>query len=377
MSVGDQFANDSNVNQRGERIPPRISIAMATYNGARYIRAQLDSLAAQTLLPYELVVTDDGSSDTTLDIVTEFAHEAPFPVHIHSNKIRLGYAANFLRAAALCEGDFIAFCDQDDVWMAKKIFACVSAFAEPDVLLVMHATLVVDADLRTRNKVLPVFNDDVTVGPLDVPLWEWRPGFSMIVRKSCLSYIDSVIRMMSKTNVLKYWVGHDRVVYLITHSLGKVVLLKTPLALYRQHSNNVFGIPIHKPLVRVPNKKEASSAIRFYLRSNKLCKHLATMMDVIAQEQSSVNIRENALKARQYWSHQGDNWRKRASLYCTSNVLYKVTNLGILMVDGAYRPSQRGGFGLRGLAKDLLCGLFARHVIAARGTEEQSAVDYS
>ena len=82
----------------------KISIAMATYNGAKYIRDQLDTLGRQTLPPVELVVTDDGSTDATLSIVEAFSAVAPFPVRIIRNTNRLGYEENFLKAASLCAG---------------------------------------------------------------------------------------------------------------------------------------------------------------------------------------------------------------------------------------------------------------------------------
>src|SRR5581483_5816839 len=101
----------------------RISIAMATYNGGQFIREQLDSLSRQTFLPCELVVCDDGSTDHTLAIVETFAASAPFAVRIHRNKKRLGFGPNFLKAASLCDGEVIAFSDQDDVWLETKL-AC-------------------------------------------------------------------------------------------------------------------------------------------------------------------------------------------------------------------------------------------------------------
>ncbi|MGA8529432.1 MAG: glycosyltransferase, partial [Acidobacteriaceae bacterium] len=122
-----------------EREPDRISVAMATYNGEKYIREQLDSIARQSLLPYELVVTDDGSTDGTLEMVEDFARSAPFPVKIHRNDVRLGFADNFFKAASLCEGELIAFSDQDDVWLEDKLSVCSSHFVDPDVFLVAHS----------------------------------------------------------------------------------------------------------------------------------------------------------------------------------------------------------------------------------------------
>ena len=83
---------------------------MATYNGRQHIRRQLDSLAAQTLIPAELVITDDGSDDDTISVVEEFAKNAPFAVKVFRNEARLGYRKNFMRAASLCQSDLIAFC---------------------------------------------------------------------------------------------------------------------------------------------------------------------------------------------------------------------------------------------------------------------------
>src|SRR6478736_4267246 len=78
-----------------------VSVAMATYNGARHIQQQLDSLAAQSYLPAELVISDDRSEDDTLAIIQDFAESAPFPVALHVNSDRLGYRRNFMKAAGL------------------------------------------------------------------------------------------------------------------------------------------------------------------------------------------------------------------------------------------------------------------------------------
>lgn len=116
-----------------------ISIAMATYNGAAYLQAQLDSLAAQTRLPDELVVCDDGSTDATLEIVHRFAASAPFAVRASVNPVRLGYAKNFERAMAGCSGDLILLSDQDDVWLPAKLARIEEeAAAHPEALLVMN-----------------------------------------------------------------------------------------------------------------------------------------------------------------------------------------------------------------------------------------------
>jgi glycosyltransferase involved in cell wall biosynthesis len=120
-----------------------VSVAMATYRGERFILDQLNSIAAQTHLPDELVVTDDSPDSSTFDILRRFAETAPFPVRILKNETRLGYRGNFLKAMSLCRGDLIALCDQDDIWKREKIECVVRAFSAEDVLLVIHDVEVV------------------------------------------------------------------------------------------------------------------------------------------------------------------------------------------------------------------------------------------
>src|SRR4051795_304134 len=92
---------------------PVVSVAMATYNGERFLPEMLDSLAAQTRPPDELVVRDDASEDDTVAILNAFARRVPFRVDVHAGGPRLGYAQNFVAATRACTGSVIFFADQD------------------------------------------------------------------------------------------------------------------------------------------------------------------------------------------------------------------------------------------------------------------------
>jgi glycosyltransferase involved in cell wall biosynthesis len=98
-----------------------VSIALASYNGARYIADQLKSFADQDRRPEELVITDDGSTDDTAKVVAGFARSAPFQVRFEPNPQRLGYNKNFARAIELCQGQVILMSDQDDVWLPAHV----------------------------------------------------------------------------------------------------------------------------------------------------------------------------------------------------------------------------------------------------------------
>ena len=114
--------------------PISSSVALITYNGEKYLRRQLDSLAAQTCLPDELVVCDDGSTDQTLEILCSFAATAPFSVRVFQNERNLGPGFNFRKVFSQCQSEVTFFCDQDDVWLPDKLARALEVFTnEPEV----------------------------------------------------------------------------------------------------------------------------------------------------------------------------------------------------------------------------------------------------
>ena len=125
----------------------RISIAMATYNGAAFIEAQLQSFVHQTRRPDELVITDDCSHDATLEIVERFAARAPFEVRWSRNERNLGYAQNFNRALSLTTGDLVFLSDQDDVWFADKIETMAQIAEHSSALVLMNDAMLTDGEL--------------------------------------------------------------------------------------------------------------------------------------------------------------------------------------------------------------------------------------
>lgn len=122
---------------------------MTTYNGAEYIRQQLDSFKSQTMLPDELIVCDDGSTDETLSILTSFKTSAPFQVDVYENFENLGYAKNFEKAISLCSGHLIFLSDQDDVWFDNKIEAMEKTMSEnPNMLVGINDAEISDGHLN-------------------------------------------------------------------------------------------------------------------------------------------------------------------------------------------------------------------------------------
>ncbi len=116
---------------------PLVTVVMCTYNGEKFLRQQLESVLSQTYSHIEIIICDDGSSDNTISIVTEFASRDN-RINIHKNPITLGYNKNFEQAFGKASGEFIAVCDQDDIWKPEKIKKMLSLFSDEEIMLV-HA----------------------------------------------------------------------------------------------------------------------------------------------------------------------------------------------------------------------------------------------
>jgi glycosyltransferase involved in cell wall biosynthesis len=217
-----------------------ISVAMATYNGARFIREQLDSLAAQTVLPLELIVTDDGSTDDTLAIIEEFAKTAPFQVQIARNETRLGYRANFMKCTTLCTGDLIAFCDQDDIWLEQKLERQLSPFADSRVLLSGHDVKLIDQQGRDLRKSLHQFPSSLPFSYWSANPFAYCQGFTLVFRRELLSFSYLWYSSIDH-NAVTERMAHDQWFFFLALVVGSVKYDLEPLALYRQHDMNAFG----------------------------------------------------------------------------------------------------------------------------------------
>lgn len=122
----------------------KVSLALATYNGERYLLEQLESFRQQTIKPDELVVCDDCSSDRTIEILEDFSRTAGFEVRIFRNEANIGHIRNFERALSHCGGDYIFLSDQDDTWAANKLEVVLAEFKRNPLLdvIVNDATYV-------------------------------------------------------------------------------------------------------------------------------------------------------------------------------------------------------------------------------------------
>ena len=213
---------------------PVISIAMATYNGERFLEEQLRTLSEQVRLPDEVVACDDGSTDCTQEILARFAQSAPFPVRLVINDHRLGWRENFLKAASICTSDYIAFCDQDDIWRPEKL-SIVSRYLESNrYILLQHAYRLIDERGRIVSAEIKYPNAGREA------FWRMNFGFSQIFHRSLLKY--SNLWDLSFDYLGNDKMGHDNWVAFLGSLLGSTLIIDDVLVYYRRHSRNVVVV---------------------------------------------------------------------------------------------------------------------------------------
>ncbi|MDO4575844.1 MAG: glycosyltransferase family 2 protein [Planctomycetia bacterium] len=219
----------------------KLSIAMCTYNGERFLREQLESLSHQTRLPDEVVVGDDGSSDATLEILETWARGVPFPVRITRNEKNLGFAKNFEATLSRCRGDILFPCDQDDVWEPEKIEKMAAVFEQEAAVEVVYCGYQrIDQDGNPRRSHEPL---DWRVPPQANIYW---PKLQQETPQGagCLSAVRKTL--LEKVFPLPPHWPHDMWIYVSAPVFGQMRTLDIPLIRYRRHEQNSsdFGVPV-------------------------------------------------------------------------------------------------------------------------------------
>jgi glycosyltransferase involved in cell wall biosynthesis len=218
-----------------------ISVALCIFNGERFLRRQLQSLSSQMRRPDELVVCDDGSTDSSLEIIETFAGAAPFPVRLTRNPVQLGPAQNFGHAIEHCTGDLIACCDQDDVWMPTKLATLEKVFAnDPQLAFAFSDARMCGedgADLGYR-----LWDSVLFVGRLR-RLFDSGRAFDVLLRQNVVTGTTLCFASKFRSLILpidRLWM-HDGWIALLLAAVGKGLAIDPPLVEYRQHPTQSVG----------------------------------------------------------------------------------------------------------------------------------------
>lgn len=230
-------------------VTSRVSVVLATFQGERFIREQLDSLRRQWRQPDELVVVDDGSTDRTLDIVREFAEAAPFRVVVMDRPEHRGTSATFGEAMALATGDVLVVCDQDDRWYPDKISILVEALeAQPDAYIAFSDAGLIDANGRpigrSRWRVAgfsPVEQAAMSRDPLGLMLARRvMSGCTAAIRAEL---VPAILPIPGALHPSLSPIIYDHWISLVGAATGPVVLVPRQLVDYRIHPRQQIGIP--------------------------------------------------------------------------------------------------------------------------------------
>ena len=328
-----------------------VSVALATYNGATYLRPQLQSFADQTFLPAELVVSDDNSTDCTLSIIQDFSKIAPFPVTIHRNSARLGYRANFISCAHLCTSDLIAFSDQDDIWAKNKLERQAADFDDTRIMLSCHNADLINSEGTKINRLVDQFKGDCcldikTAGPLVFPR-----GFTQMIRKDIVKW-DWLYQQSIDIGELSQKMSHDGWFFFLALLHGLVLYHQEPLVYYRQHASNASE-PVQdqksKLLAKFSNK--TSEFQRLVEVWDNRCRMLQTLLD--ANIDLPLQTRERIVFALAKYAQASGATKYRIGLYDANSIIERVGRLAKSVGRGEYKQNDPWRFPLRGALKDL------------------------
>ncbi len=299
------------------------SVAMCTYNGEKNIYEQLSSIAAQTIVPDEIVICDDGSTDDTVAIIERFSQEHAVNISLHINENNLGFRKNFEKCIGLCCCEIIFLCDQDDVWMPTKVEEFYRAFADKSVVYAFSDATVVDSEKNEIGaSVWAVEWDTLTKDQMfNYFLKLWFPlGFSAAVRADFAK-----AAMPFKTD-------HDGWLALLAPIYGEIAPINKKLALYRRHVSATSQAYIKKGVLTVLQqyiKQVRMTPYNVYFLYSKEYGSLSChLLEMITENKSTIDT-TLLRKKISYHDHLND--------VCDKNVFARLSALRKMKQDGSYQ----------------------------------------
>ncbi len=242
---------------------PCVSVALATYNGAQYLPDLLDSLAAQSWRPLEIIASDDCSSDDTLQILQRY--DSSLKIRILPHGPKQGIIGNFSRALDACTSPYITLADQDDIWLQKKIQLLMEKMHELEKAQGVVTPIMVFCDLEVVDKNLQRLANSFfgltgkskrCTRPADFFLTNHIPGCAMLLNRALLT------RAMPIPPTV---VMHDWWFALVASSFGAIECVDLPLVRYRQHVANTIGASVRRSQLRKLKKILSPAAWKRHL----------------------------------------------------------------------------------------------------------------
>ncbi len=219
----------------------KVQILMSVYNGEKYLREQIDSILGQSYDNIQILIRDDGSTDRSMDILQEYQKIYPNISVIKGRNI--GLTPSFIELLGESDADYVAFCDQDDVWMENKIEKAVEKLKaiKMPALYCSNQILVNEQLEKIDNGKIPHIN----------------PGFGNAVIESvctgCTVVMNEALIKTMKGHLPTEAIWHDWWCYMVASYLGTVIFDENAYIYYRQHGNNQLGLS-RNAFVMIRNK---------------------------------------------------------------------------------------------------------------------------
>ncbi len=202
-----------------------ISVCMATYNGEKYIKQQIESILCQLTPEDELIISDDLSQDSTLDIIKAI-NDSRIKIHIHEKDH--GFVKNFENALSFAKGDYIFLSDQDDLWMPNKVSISMEYLSKFDFIV---------SDCITINEKEEVISES-RIQDYNIKTGFWNLMIKTRYLGCCMAFnrkvLNAVLPFPKNTNHME----HDLWIAAVSECYFKTTLIEEPLILYRRHGNN-------------------------------------------------------------------------------------------------------------------------------------------
>jgi len=222
---------------------PRIDIILATFNGEAYLAAQIASLLQQTYHNWYLIIRDDGSQDSTVDIIQRYRVQHPDKIKlINDGNLNLGAKSNFARLLTHAKADYIMFCDQDDVWLPQKIQITYDKMKTLETELGENTPLLVHTDVKVVDPTLQVVAKS---------LWQYQksdPEKGSTLRRLLLQNVATGCTVMINKPLRERALPipndammHDWWLALVAAAFGYISHISEPTLLYRQHERSDIG----------------------------------------------------------------------------------------------------------------------------------------
>lgn len=253
----------------------KISVALCTYNGEKFLKKQLDSILNQTVAVDEIVICDDGSTDATVQIVNDYKQTYPNVIQLFINEINLRSNKNFEKAVSLCTGDFIFLSDQDDIWKSNKVAKTLEVFnqnptaegvfSNADFMDENENPVLYGLSLWSSVNFFPTFEDKKTELYTSLTqIGNFLTGATLCIKKKVKSFC---FPFMNQKNFF-----HDEWLAFILSERKTLFYSTENLISYRIHSNQQLGVGSIKSPIKKLKKSNHFNSVMLGYKKPSTCK---------------------------------------------------------------------------------------------------------